>query len=247
MGTAKRILLALILTGLSSQAEGAVITVQSNLTTNSLMSGSTGGLFDVDSYLSGQTLLGATLNFLFQDDGDLTYSGSSFNGWYAYSGSDPNYYGYQNYNYYDASEAATLATGSQGSTGTSAPYSYSSYAGSSTSYYTWEYGCSWWGGCSYDTDYYTTFYYYNYSGYTGTFGVSFSLNAAGLATLASTGELPFTLSMNGDAYLRQHNLTLNLEPAPALGPVASPEPGSMLLLATGLVAAGVRRRRQRRT
>jgi hypothetical protein len=238
----KAIVLALGLASLGSQAEAATITLQSNLTTNSLASGSIGGQFDANPYLSGQTLLGATLSFLFQDDGDLTYSGGSFNGWYAYGGSDPDYYGYSNYFYSDATDGATVSTGSQSSSGSSSYYSYSYYGGSSTSSYTYS-NCGFF-GCFYDTDYYTTYYYSYYSGYTGTFGISFGLNAAGLAALASTGTLPFTLAMNGDAYLRQHNLTLDL--APAIAPVVTPEPASMVLLGTGLLGAGVARWRQRR-
>jgi hypothetical protein len=202
----------------AAAAEGSTITVDSNLANGTYLTGGTSGQFDVSSMLAGNTIVSGVLSFGISDDSEG----------YSYAGQSGSTYFYNN-----PYEAVTLTTGAQSTSGATS-YSESTTSSSYIAYWvTYSYSCGWFDTCygSYPVYAYN---YYRYSGYTGSFPLSIVLDSSGLAALATTGVLPFTLSTVGDAALMSARLTLDLQPTPL---ASVPDSGSTLVLLATAIAA----------
>jgi hypothetical protein len=263
-------LVALPVLAAPSAASAITITVNGSVTSG-YISGSVAGVFDITSalplgYNAPYSITSASVTFSFQDDGDMQYTGqggpypgtyqSTSYAWWGDGYNVYRHYDSASYNlyYFDAGESANVGLG--GGQTLSAASGYSSLIattfGSGGSrydgYYNYvaTYSCGLFLTC-YDprTDFYytnwaQTRYYYSYSGYSGPFSVTSPLTVSSIADLSTDGFLGYLVNPSGDFSLTGASLTFTAEPNVA--PV--PEPGTLLLVGSGITALALRRRRK---
>jgi len=235
-----------LLSGTAAQASSQL--VQSSLGSNLYLSSNTSASFDIHSVLTQQgsynapyQIGAASVTFLFTDDSDTElirtiHTLSNYTPTTVTSRVD-------NSVYVNPAEAASVQIGTQSASGASSLYSVASHLDHIT--IDWHYignNCYY----SYCPTLFegSTHYWQSESGYGGEFAVSFSLNAANLASLSNTGVLNFALGVTGDLTLKSASLNFDVDANPSPAPV--PEPGSYALMLAGLGGMGFLARRQRR-
>lgn len=241
----------------------------SSVANGTYIDSATSGNFDISGSLAGSTVVSGTVTANFRDNSDeWVQSIPTTRGWpYLFQqierptgqtvgglykcgdtycfGPHPamvtdNYYATNvTYDLQDPIESATLTVGSNEGAAASLFFDRGTEWGPSfvwvNSYlYSDDEGYGW-------NNYYEN-YFYDYSGYSGSFSVTLSLDTAALADLNADGILGFGLSsVFGDFVVS--DITLNADLVAA--PIPEPETYAMVLAGLGLLGLTARRRRQK--
>ena len=224
--TTHRIVFCALLTIFAAtDAAASSLTVSSSLTPGTVLTGTvTGGFTVPTAALQGNDITSAYALFNFVDDGDVQLTSSI---------AIPSIGQLAIYNtYWNEREriGATLAGGETAS-GESQWYSF-------TNQYSFSYSFPCGPSCTIP---FTQTVQDLHHGYTGAFSVYVPLGPASIAQM-TTGFLPFTLQVEGDAFFLSDSLVATLSPTPIV--TAAPEPSSAVLVGLGLVVSRLRTRRR---
>jgi hypothetical protein len=253
---------------LSGEAVAAPLSAVSNITNNTYIDSATSGNFDISGSLAGSTVVSGTVTANFRDNSDeWVYSyfparewpylfkteeratGQIVNGLYMCGAgycfgphpamvTDKYFATNATYDAQNPIESATLTVGSNEGAAASLFFDQGTESGSqfvwvnSYSYYDEE---GWGLVHNYDN------YFYHYSGYSGSFSITLSLDTLALADLNADGILGFGLS-NVFGNFVVSDITLNADLVAA--PVPEPETYAMMLAGLGLLGVVARRRKQ---